>query len=55
LQDKRRAVPATEVDHIVDIVDAPHLRLEHSNLQSLCKPCHSAKTRLKQNAQMRQR
>jgi len=36
--------PATEVHHIVDIYEDPSLRLEYSNLQGLCKSCHSQKT-----------
>jgi 5-methylcytosine-specific restriction protein A len=35
---------ATEVDHIIPIKQRPDLRLEWTNLQSACKPCHSAKT-----------
>jgi 5-methylcytosine-specific restriction endonuclease McrA len=50
---KPKAVPATEVDHIIDITDAPDLRLEHDNLQSLCKPCHSAKTMATMRAKAR--
>lgn len=41
-----RITIATEVDHIVPLDSAPHLRLERSNLQPLCHPCHDAKTRL---------
>jgi 5-methylcytosine-specific restriction protein A len=33
-----------EVDHIIPIEERPDLRLDLSNLQSACKPCHSAKT-----------
>lgn len=33
--------PAEEVHHIVDIKDEPELALVMSNLQSLCKKCHS--------------
>lgn len=36
---------ATEVDHKVTIA-AGGARLEDSNLQSLCKSCHSRKTAL---------
>ena len=36
---------ATEVDHILPIRDRPDLRLAWSNLQSACRPCHSAKTK----------
>lgn len=41
-------VPATEVDHIVPRVDGGSD--EDSNLQSLCKSCHSSKTRREINA-----
>ena len=34
--------PATEVHHIISIDDAPWLRLEVGNLESLCKACHMA-------------
>jgi 5-methylcytosine-specific restriction protein A len=37
-------VAMAEVDHIVKVRDRPDLRLVDANLQSLCKPCHSAKT-----------
>ena len=35
---------AEEVDHIVRIVERPDLRLDMDNLQSLCRPCHAAKS-----------
>lgn len=35
---------ATEADHIKSIREAPHLRLEWSNLRPFCKPCHSRRT-----------
>lgn len=44
-----RAVPATVVDHIVPISDAPHLRLVPSNWRSLCKPCHDSRTAREQS------
>lgn len=45
LCDERGVVElAAEVDHIVPIRTAPERRLDWSNLQSLCTPCHSAKT-----------
>ena len=40
----RRAIPI-EVDHIIPIDAAPHLALDRTNLQALCKPCHGEKTR----------
>lgn len=43
-----KAVPGNEVDHIIDIVDAPHLRLDDSNLQTLCTTHHRIKTRATQ-------
>lgn len=33
--------PASLVDHIIPIRKAPHRRLDRSNFQSLCTPCHS--------------
>ena len=39
-----KTVPAVEVDHIKPISEAPELRLVASNLQPMCKSCHSAKT-----------
>lgn len=44
------AMPMSDVDHIIDIEIRPDLRLEWSNLQSLCKSCHGKKTRRTQNA-----
>jgi len=38
-----RLTPATEVDHVVRVADGGSDRL--SNLQSLCRPCHEAKTK----------
>jgi len=35
---------AVHVDHIKSVKTAPQLRLEPSNLQSLCHSCHSKKT-----------
>ncbi len=41
---KGLVVEATEVDHIAPIRERPELRLVWSNLQALCKSCHSRKT-----------
>lgn len=35
-----------EVDHIKPVRDAPELAFDLANLQTLCKPCHSTKTKL---------
>lgn len=37
-----RLTPATVVDHIVPIREAPERRLDQSNLQCLCKGCHDS-------------
>ena len=39
-----RIKPAEAVDHKRDIIDAPHLRLDPSNLQCLCASCHNKKS-----------
>ena len=36
--------PASHVDHIVSIRQAPHRRLDRTNLRSMCHPCHSRRT-----------
>ena len=36
--------PGTDVDHIQSVADRPDLRLEWSNLRTLCKSCHSRRT-----------
>jgi 5-methylcytosine-specific restriction protein A len=41
---KDRITVATELHHIRDIADAPHLRLDTSNLMPICKSCHSTIT-----------
>jgi len=33
--------PAAEIHHIISVKNAPDLRLDPDNLQSLCKECHS--------------
>ena len=38
---RRCGDPAREVDHIVPRSAAPERRLDPTNLQSLCTPCHS--------------
>jgi len=35
------ARPVEEVHHVIPIADRPELRLERSNLVSLCKECHA--------------
>jgi 5-methylcytosine-specific restriction protein A len=39
-----RLVPATVVDHVVPHRGDPALFWDERNWQSLCKPCHDAKT-----------
>lgn len=39
-----RVEPATEVHHIIKRESRPDLALEWSNLESLCKSCHSRRT-----------
>src|SRR5688572_7587680 len=38
-------VAATEVDHVIALVENYSLRLNYDNLCSNCKSCHSKKTR----------
>jgi 5-methylcytosine-specific restriction protein A len=42
--ENNRPKPARDVDHIIPVAKAPHLRLVLENLQSLCRSCHSKKT-----------
>ncbi len=35
---------ATDVDHVIPIVERPDLKYDADNLQPLCKSCHSRKT-----------
>jgi 5-methylcytosine-specific restriction enzyme A len=35
---------AREVDHHIPLVAAWHLRIDRTNLRSLCTPCHTRKT-----------
>lgn len=37
-------VLASEVDHIVPLAEAPERKYDETNLQGLCKSCHSKKT-----------
>src|SRR5579862_1734998 len=39
-----RTTPAKDVDHIVPLAVDPARRLDLTNLQSLCRPCHRHKT-----------
>lgn len=43
-EEEGKLTPATVVDHIVPIAQAPVLRLDPKNLRSLCKPHHDART-----------
>lgn len=47
---RRCGAPAAEVDHVEPVRSAPSRRLDPTNLQSLCRPCHS---RSKQIAERR--
>lgn len=47
------AVPAVLVDHILPVRDFPALRLQTSNVQSLCRECHGLKTRMEAYARGR--
>lgn len=40
LKDNRNTL-ANEVHHIIEVAEAPQHCLDLTNLQSLCKPCHS--------------
>jgi 5-methylcytosine-specific restriction protein A len=44
-QAKGRATIATELDHIVAIVNGGDARPDDDGYQGLCKPCHDDKTR----------
>lgn len=35
-----------DVDHIIDLKDAPERALDITNLQALCKSCHAEKTNI---------
>lgn len=48
-----RVTPATVVDHIVPIADAPDRRLDPTNLRPLCKPCHDRRTAREQGFTVR--
>ena len=43
-QPRGRATLAVEVHHKIKISERPDLRLDWDNLQSLCEPCHDAKS-----------
>jgi 5-methylcytosine-specific restriction endonuclease McrA len=40
----KKLIAASEVHHKIDLRDAPELQLSFSNLESLCKSCHSTET-----------
>lgn len=48
---KGLTVAATVADHIETVRDAPHRRLDPTNLQSLCKPCHDRERQREQAAE----
>lgn len=48
-------VAATVADHIESVADRPDLRLEWSNLQPLCKPCHDGERQREQAAERKAR
>jgi 5-methylcytosine-specific restriction endonuclease McrA len=37
--------PATEVDHVTPLAEAPDRRYDYDNLASLCRDCHREKTK----------
>ncbi len=39
-----RITAATQTDHVIPIKQAPERRMDPTNWQSLCGPCHSKKT-----------
>lgn len=53
--DKGLTVAGEVVDHIESIEDRPDLRLEWSNLQTLCKHCHDSVRQAQQAAERKAR
>ena len=49
-----KIVRATVLDHIVSFREKLELRLEWSNLRSLCKPCHDSRTNTEQRGHAKQ-
>ena len=47
---KNKTTEAREVDHVLPRATHPHLELAIENTRSLCKPCHSRKTRRDEQA-----
>jgi 5-methylcytosine-specific restriction endonuclease McrA len=45
LRDHKTFTVGSEVHHIKKLSEFPHLRDEPSNLMTLCKSCHSKRTR----------
>jgi len=46
-----RIVVATQVDHIVPLIEAPTLAYDASNLQPLCDHCHGRKSGLERRVE----
>ena len=42
--DEGKVSPTEEVHHMVKIKDAPHRKLDQSNVRCLCRPHHTART-----------
>ena len=52
-RERGRATLAEEVHHVIRIREQPHLRLDWSNLESLCERCHAAKSAAERAADRR--
>ena len=54
-QAEGRVTAATEVDHVVPLVERFDLAFVRTNLQPLCEPCHDAKSARERAARAAQR